>query len=315
MPVTDINVKDIKNIFSRLQDDESRLIFQYRFMHCISGNSGYLAEMVKKANNNTSKWKTIHDIAGAPEFKNAGFILYGIGHYSKFALDMLLKHGIKPVAFCDRKTGIDSHLGLPVIVPDRLLEYKNKYLLISSMTYRDEIYETLMDMQFPEEQIFSVGTFDEQYFGCDFLRPVPNEIYVDVGCYDDFSIERFIKFTGGSYKKIFGLEPSRQHFMDTAERVRELKINNVELINKAAWSKETTIDFAHSGKASRVFPGGGDDTVSTTTIDTIVDGEDVTFIKIDIEGAEHNGLIGTMQTIYGVSREWPYASNIRRGIF
>jgi len=296
VPEISISAADIKSIYSRLQDDESRFIFKCRLMRYISDSNAYLDKMIRNANQYSDKWKTPRDLAGKPELDGAECILYGAGYYSKLALDMLGEYGIKAIAFCDRKPGIKNHFGLPVIAPDSLPEHKDKYILIASVVYRDEIYELLTEMRFPEERILSIGKFDEQYFDNDFLRPLPDEVYVDAGCYDGYSIERFVKFTGGAYKKIFGLEPSIQHFNDTAQHIKRLNIQKVELINRAAWSENTDIDFVHWGEGSRAYIGGSD-TVKAATIDSIVNGEDVTFIKMDIEGAEVNGLTGARQTI------------------
>jgi len=286
----------LKVFFSRLQDTQSRMIFQERLQYFLSSEIGHLMNLQKISDAFGTKWKTIHDLIHDPQLSGRECILYGAGYYSHMANKMLQGSKLNVVAYCDKNPLNSTIEGLPVILPEQLTRHMDKIILISSVVYRDEIYEALSDMGFPIEQIYSLGGFDEQYFGNDFLRPLPDEVYVDAGCYDGYTIKRFSKFCEGRYKKIYGLEPVAEHFDITCRCVEKLGLKDVKIINKAAWSEEAVLHLTLNGEGSNIT-SDGDSSIKATTIDAEVGDDAVSFIKMDVEGAELAALKGAERTI------------------
>lgn len=120
-----------------------------------------------------------------------------------------------------------------------------------------------------------------------------DESIVDLGAYDGDTIREFLTVTNGKYKKIIALEPDEKNFRKLERKTEELE--NLVRLNLGAWDKEETLYFAKkSGRNSRLEEDGVP--VSFNSVDNIVD-EEVTFIKMDIEGAELKALEGAKNTI------------------
>lgn len=120
-----------------------------------------------------------------------------------------------------------------------------------------------------------------------------SEAIVDLGAYDGDTIREFLTVTDGKYKNIIALEPDEKNFRKL-ERKTEGLINLTRL-NIGAWDKEETLYFAKkSGRNSRLEETGIP--VNFNSVDNIVK-EEVTFIKMDIEGAELKALEGAKNTV------------------
>lgn len=72
--------------------------------------------------------------------------------------------------------------------------------------------------------------------------------------------------------------------------------NSFEVINKGLWNKKETLYFTSKDGSSRISTLG-DCKIETESLDDVLQEEKVTFIKMDIEGAEYNALIGAENSI------------------
>ena len=127
----------------------------------------------------------------------------------------------------------------------------------------------------------------------DVLPLSDNETIMDLGAYDGDTIREFLTVTGGRYNKIFAFEPDEKNFRKLERKTEALE--NLIRLNIGAWDKEETLYFAKkSGRNSRLEDGGVP--VEFNSVDNIADSE-ITFIKMDIEGAELKALDGAKNTI------------------
>lgn len=127
----------------------------------------------------------------------------------------------------------------------------------------------------------------------DILHLSDEEIIVDLGAYDGDTIREFLSVTGGRYKKIYAFEPDEKNFRKLTRKTEELE--NIERYNLGAWDKKETLFFAKKGgRNSRKDENGIP--VNFDSVDNIVK-DKVTFLKMDIEGAEAKALDGAKETI------------------
>lgn len=317
---------DIKVIFDKLQDEESRIIFtqlllfylemDYEHIVCMLDKINAFEEAVMAIEKDEKNLKCQHisklfeAIEKNPEKQVIYYNLKGTQEF-KGLIDGFMKYkNIDICLLCEDNPELEGseRNGYHVVSPATLAKNHNDaYAVIGFSMYYKEIYGTLIAIGFEHEQIFwqpyypyshllNIG--DELYFGPDFLKPVSNEIYVDAGCYDGDTILKFIEFCDGNYKKIYGLEPDPANLKKTLECVKENKLHDVEITPKGAWSEECDLTFANnSNMDSKICKTEEGIKIATTTIDNIVGDDAVTFIKMDIEGAELEALKGAKNTI------------------
>ncbi len=142
------------------------------------------------------------------------------------------------------------------------------------------------------EYLFS-SMYEKERLYEDILHLTDEEVIVDLGAYDGDTVREFLSVTGGKYKKIIAFEPDEKNFRKLMNKTESL--DRIERYNLGAWDKKETLFFAKKGgRNSRKDENGIP--VNFDSVDNIVKDE-VTFLKMDIEGAEAKALDGARHTI------------------
>ena len=135
---------------------------------------------------------------------------------------------------------------------------------------------------------------EAQYF--DVFSPVDGEVVVDAGAYDGGTALQFLEWGGGKVKQVYSFEFDPVNAEKCRENLKSYS-DKVTVISKGTWDKNETLHVnATGGTGSRVSEKGRTE-VHLTTIDSVVKDERVTFIKMDVEGAELKSLMGARNTI------------------
>jgi FkbM family methyltransferase len=137
-----------------------------------------------------------------------------------------------------------------------------------------------------------------QYFESNVISLSDNEVFVDGGCYTGDSALEFIKLKNGKFAYIYGFEPDKANY-EKARNEFAAK-SNIEIINKGLWSKECVLLFDSGKSGSSAIYDNGNTSVSVTSLDVFFDENRKflpTFIKMDIEGAEKEALLGAKTVI------------------
>lgn len=132
---------------------------------------------------------------------------------------------------------------------------------------------------------------DKQYFDT-VVKFENDEVFVDCGGYDGDTTKRFIEKCP-DYAKVFFFEPYQEYF-DLARRNLG-QYRNISYYRKATYDKNASLKFAVSNLASTLDEKGSV-TVETCRLDDIIK-ERVTYIKMDVEGAEYESLMGAKNLI------------------
>lgn len=98
------------------------------------------------------------------------------------------------------------------------------------------------------------------------------------------------KWAKKGYEKIVIYEPMKENIVNVEHTVRNLK--NVEIHNKALWNKKELLQFSFDGAGSSIDKNG-----ITVEAEPLDPDSKVTFVKMDIEGAEMNALEGMKSII------------------
>lgn len=290
----------VKNIYLHLQDTVSRQLFQNRLMYSLTDDGHFISEII----GNLPQKSRVDDLVKKAGQVREKLVIYGAGN--DFALLSRLYPDLSCACLCDRdiykqKTGWN---GYSVISPEKLLtDYREYYVLISTTGFQREIYDFLIQSGWDQNKIFNVGAvtdelYQQQYFDKEIMKPCQSEVFVDGGCYDCSTDRLFIEWCDGRYKKIYSFEPDIKNY-EKCNAVAK-NIHNMELFNKGLWSREDILCFDGDGsQGSRIIEAKEQDgiTIPVAAIDEVVGNDKVTFIKMDVEGAELEALKGAKNTI------------------
>lgn len=298
----------VKHLYNRMRDQESRDIFDCRLQYLLNANQDHIWRMIaisdayqkKRAKELPDRyiWDYLEDGGRKP------VILYGAGCNGIQALSRLQREKVEVLCFCDSDTGKQSTVisGLSVISPEQLAgRYRDYPVFITPVSvYRDEILQTLKAMGIPCNNIYLFSPLMyEQYFCPPFITPRPDEIFLDAGCYDGYTMVDFVHFCNRNYQAIYGMEPDPGCYDKTIDTLKRHQIGKVQLIQKGLWSCNTTLRFDVRNNAGSRYAENGNSVIQTVTIDDLFPKlEDApAFIKMDIEGSELQALEGAQNVI------------------
>ena len=140
---------------------------------------------------------------------------------------------------------------------------------------------------------------DEEEVTRQFVCPENVKNYVDLGAYNGDTIRKLAPLAP-ALDRVLALEPDRRNFRklsEYAESVRDhLHITPLQL---AAWDHEETLMMDASGNRNANVSGGGKKVipVAANALDHVIGDLAPDFIKYDVEGSEHEALIGSAETI------------------
>lgn len=177
----------------------------------------------------------------------------------------------------------------------KLEDEKSKNIFVNILNYKitkDEKYLKMMQRNVDDNHF--------QYFDKEIYLKSPNEVFLDIGAYTGDTFEALDKIYDGSYEMYYGFEADDMIYEKLKETVeKSLSAMKTRLFNYAAWSDDTILYFEANAGSSRMEEKN-DKTkraVKAIRVDSILKDKKISFIKVDIEGAEANALRGMISII------------------
>lgn len=312
-------------IYYRLVDEESRAIFNWRYRYYKTRDqAAFIRELIDSGENSINRYdgllkkfkeskqscfQNFCDFLENQDARAQGAVLYGAGKILSNYIQIFESLHIEIKAICDTHKHGEIFGCYPIVtLDDALASHKDAAFIITTIkdSYQKEMRQTLLENGISEERIFdaiehwyrdlSGSAYPDQYF-LFFFNPLPNEVFIDAGCFDGATLLDFRKFAIEGYARIYGFEPNPASLLQTQDSIRENAIERVELLNKGLWDTSETVCFVDNGDGSSIIDTGSIK-IETVALDDVVDPEDiVTLIKMDIEGAELNALRGASKII------------------
>lgn len=286
---------DVEAIWTRLSDEKSKELFLYRLMYYMTSENCFIQKLALTV-------PEVKDIYNFLKISKKRKLIFGAGTWGKEI--------IRTFNDVDFKYFVDNYQrgssgGVKIIPFDEYItNYKEDLIVISSRIYNRQISNQLMEKGVKEENIVNLGAVNDcmasrQYFDLPQLKGkrCEKEIFVDGGSYDGKSSVGFRDWSRNSYNKIIAFEPDFYNINMCERTFQENGIKNYEIISKGLWSESAVLQFNENRNgSSRLVASGGNCEVSVDSLDNMIH-DDVTFIKMDIEGSEYQALLGAKQII------------------
>jgi len=187
-------------------------------------------------------------------------------------------------------------------LPEDTLEDEDR-VLAGAEIWADEqsrtIYRTQIAWRFSLDYHVLPGPSptDETYFPPEVV-PIHDEVFMDCGAFDGDSIQAFFERREGMNPTALAIEPDPMNCAALRERMARIGAQDrVKVRNVGAASEKGHFLFEATGTAASTLTEGGAMLVPCETLDTMAAGYKVTYIKMDIEGAELDALKGAQELI------------------
>lgn len=129
----------------------------------------------------------------------------------------------------------------------------------------------------------------------------------DLGAYNGDTVRELIEKSGGRVKRIYAMEPDSRNFQKLAAYADEQTACDVRAVHFGAWCEKTVLQFEKSGNRNASFGKNRSQSlaerprrlveIEADTLDHVLAGDCVDYIKYDVEGSEKEALIGSRETI------------------
>lgn len=302
-----------RNVYAHLNDEISKKIFEAKIMYASTGDVGYITGLESKYRNLSSDMQVYVEKLR----KGSHCMIYGAGRAGHYLAGRFRQFGVKVDCFIDPDESlgtVDETTGIMIITDKELYDnkalYGDKTIVISysKKPAADEVKNRLIkDLGVSEKNICS-GIFDwrnnqGQYF--DYFEAKENEVFVDCGCFDGATCYNFAGWCGHKgFDHIYSFEADPENYKKSKEALAplgkcDLYPYGTADVNKkvyfAADAFETSCIISKEEAEKRNFEGVEE--IETVALDDVLEGKRITFIKMDIEGAEYEALQGSRKLI------------------
>ena len=249
------------------------------------------------SNDSFEGYPVIHNFK---DIKENAIVLNSVRIIPIFVKNKLDKAGISNVdifaliKYTDIPIEVEWWKGFDSFYKSHINEFDNLYEKLTDVISKDTLCRILdwrLNYNLDAMSIFRDNQTN-QYFE-DFLGlSEQGESFVDVGGFDGNTSLQFIKRCP-HYNSIYFFEPGAEMMLVAKNRLSGN--DNIVYAEVAASNKKEILHFSSSGSSSKI-EDVGDIEVQADTIDNIVN-TPVTFMKMDIEGAESMAIEGAKETI------------------
>lgn len=306
-------MKGAEKVLSYLADEESKFIYQKRVEYNETGNfdaikaivDRYLPELKDK-----SYYPGIEDNMVELLRRREKIVIFGSGMNGRQVLQLLARHrfAVECIADNDESKWGTELAGTEIRCPQDI-DFRNVDAIVITpyeQIFVDEISNQLIALGAVKESLVYYKDYcptmleKEQYFDSGIIKLQENEVFVDGGVLNLGTSLRFAEECRNSHIKNFKIhafEPDNTSYQRCLELLESMPDLNLKLYHAGLWSKETTLYFEEMGNgASRITQKETKISINTVSLDHSVS-DKVTFIKMDIEGAELEALKGCSEII------------------
>ena len=172
-------------------------------------------------------------------------------------------------------------------VYERLADEQSRRVFAAALNYKlsgsiDYLFAVETRREDDLRQLFSFGD---------------GEVYMDLGAYNGDTVLEFLRLTDGRCQKIIAAEPDRRSCRKLRALVEEKALSQVAVHECGIWSERGQLGFSDSGGRQSTFCAAAKRLTPVDTIDNLAQDDNITCIKMDLEGAEMQALAGARRTL------------------
>lgn len=279
-----------KVVFDKLQDDLSRKIWGCRMLYKETDNEMWIWEMLKLIPEGQS---FIYKLCNTDREK----IIFGAGAWGR---ELAQIFPVGWTCFIDNYKKEESCDGIPIISFEEYLDkHRDAYVVLTARLHYQSMIDQLYSHGIDDSHIINMGKIiDEmskrQYFDLPALPHNKNEVFVDCGCLDAATSKAFINWSKNDYEMIYAFEPDPRQ---TELCKKNLSENRAKVFDYGAWNKKDELKFEAFLEGSSYISESGTVSIKVDKLDDLLKEKRVTFIKMDIEGAEICAIEGARELI------------------
>lgn len=139
------------------------------------------------------------------------------------------------------------------------------------------------------------------------ICPSTLQITADLGAYNGDTVRELLAVSDGNIQTVYALEPDARNYKKLAAYAETEERAKVIPLPVGAWSEQTTLFFEDSGNRNASFGQNRSHSldarpqkvkeIAADTLDHVLQGKPVDYIKYDVEGSEKEALLGSVGTI------------------
>ncbi len=151
------------------------------------------------------------------------------------------------------------------------------------------------NMSFDDQYFANIEEYEIiGYFGTELFENKENEVIIDGGAFDGDTIREFFSVPGRKFKKIYAFEPDTDNYKKLCAAAENDKIVP---IHAGLGKEKAELNFIMGRGVSSRVDKEGTNQIAIEAIDQVLKDEKPTYIKMDIEGAEADALLGGRRMI------------------
>lgn len=306
-------MKSTDRILSYLEDEQSKFIYQKRLEYNETGDFNAIKEIVTrylpKLRNKPYYPGMEEELLKRLEDKR-NIIIFGSGMNGKGIVQSLKARGIMPVCYVDNaKDKWGSRVEGLEVKPLSEIDFKAADVVVIT-PFKHEIVDAmrkqLLELGVKEEILLNYKDFSatvlehELYFDANLIKLHENEVFVDAGALNMETSLRFMeecKKNHIQHYRIHAFEPDYISYEKCKNVLKNMPDEDIQVYHAGLWCKGIMLHFSEKGNAaSRISAEQTGTLIKAVALDNCIS-DLVTFIKMDIEGAELEALKGSREIL------------------